>query len=33
MGIDKTHQMLEISDVVTRLEAILAWMKAGPSSA
>jgi ATP-dependent Lon protease len=33
MGIDKTQQMLEISDVVTRLEAILAWMKAGPPSA
>jgi uncharacterized protein len=33
MGIDKTQEMLEISDVVTRLETILAWMKAGSSSA
>ncbi len=31
--IDKMQQMLEISDVVTRLETVLAWMKAGPPQA
>jgi uncharacterized protein len=30
VGIDKMQAMLEISDVVTRLESVLAWMKAGP---
>jgi ATP-dependent Lon protease len=33
MDIDKMQQMLEISDVVTRLETVLAWMKAGPPPA
>jgi ATP-dependent Lon protease len=33
MDIDKMQQMLETSDVVTRLETVLAWMKAGPSQA
>jgi hypothetical protein len=27
------QQMLEISDVVTRLETVLAWMKAEPAPA
>jgi ATP-dependent Lon protease len=33
VGIDKMQEILETSDVVTRLETILAWMKAGPPSA
>jgi ATP-dependent Lon protease len=33
MDIDKMQQMLEISDVVTRLETVLAWMKAEPAPA
>jgi ATP-dependent Lon protease len=33
VGIDKMQEMLETSDVVRRLETILAWMKAGPPSA
>jgi uncharacterized protein len=32
-GIEKTQQALEISDVVTRLETILAWMKTEPETA
>jgi ATP-dependent Lon protease len=32
-GIEKLQQVLEISDVVTRLETILAWMKAEPAAA
>jgi ATP-dependent Lon protease len=31
LGIEKMQQALEISDVVTRLETILGWMKAGPA--
>jgi ATP-dependent Lon protease len=30
IGIEKTQQILETSDVVARLEIILGWMKAGP---
>jgi uncharacterized protein len=30
VGIGKTQQVLETSNVVARLETILAWMKAGP---
>jgi len=33
VGIDKMQEMLETSDVITRLATILAWMKAGSSSA
>jgi ATP-dependent Lon protease len=33
VGMDKMQQLLEISDAVTRLDTILAWMKAGPPSA
>jgi ATP-dependent Lon protease len=33
LGIEKTQQALEIGDVVTRLETILAWMKAEPAAA
>jgi uncharacterized protein len=33
LGIEKTQRALEISDVVERLETILAWMKAGPAAA
>jgi ATP-dependent Lon protease len=33
LGIEKTQQVLEISDVVERLETILAWMKSGPAAA
>jgi len=29
-GIEKAQQILETNDVVSRLETILAWMKAGP---
>jgi ATP-dependent Lon protease len=30
LGIEKIQELLELADVVTRLETILAWMKAGP---
>jgi uncharacterized protein len=33
VSIEKAQQALEISDVVTRLEIVLAWMKAGPPTA
>jgi hypothetical protein len=33
VGIEKLQEMLETGDVVTRLEAILALMRAGPSVA
>ena len=33
MDVDKMQQMLEIGDVVTRLEMVLAWMKAAPPPA
>jgi ATP-dependent Lon protease len=33
LGIERMQQALEISDVVTRLETILGWMKAGPPAA
>ena len=32
-GIERTQQVLETGDVVTRLETILGWMKEGPPSA
>jgi ATP-dependent Lon protease len=32
VSIDKMQEMLETGDVVTRLETVLAWMKAGPAS-
>jgi ATP-dependent Lon protease len=33
VDIDKKQQVLETSDVVTRLETVLAWMKAGAAAA
>ena len=33
LGIEKTQQVLEIGDVVTRLETVLAWMKADTATA
>jgi uncharacterized protein len=33
LGIEGTQQVLEIGDVVTRLETVLAWMKAEPAAA
>jgi uncharacterized protein len=33
VGIERLQKALETSDVVTRLETILAWMKAGPPAA
>jgi ATP-dependent Lon protease len=32
VGIERMPKILEASDVVARLESILAWMKEGPSS-